>query len=146
MTYTHDAECTPFPSVQTGVIPPAGPGFVVWEGPEVRVESTFSETNFGGCCGLLVEMEVTNTDVVDHFYEVRLYHDTAFGTDTNTDGACDLGTIDGGPITVNGVEYLNEVELLPLGGDTCEGQIQHRSADTPAEVAARSPFFLRLNP
>ena len=132
-TYTHDAACTEFPSVASGVVPPAGPGFVTWEAPEGRVDMTISETSAGGCCGLLIDIEVTNVDSVPHEYEFRVYHDTAFGTG---DGTCTGGTVDGGPATVMGVQYFEEVELLPLGADTCEGQVMMTSAEDPGGLDA----------
>lgn len=132
-TYTHDVACTQFPSGSWGVLPPSGPGFVTWEAPEGRVDMTMSETNFGGCCGLLVSMEVTNTDTVPHSYDFRVYHDTAFGTGN---GTCSTGTIDGGPIRIGPTTYYDEQELLPLGADTCEGQVQMTSAEDPAGLSA----------
>lgn len=133
VTYTQDTACTEFPSVASGVVPPAGPGFVTWEAPEGRVDMTVSETSFGGCCGLLVDIDVTNVDTVPHSYDFRVYHDTAFGTGN---GTCTDFTVDGGPITVMGTQYFDEVELLPLGADTCEGQVMMTSAEDPGGLDA----------
>jgi hypothetical protein len=126
-TYTHEAfgGCPQFPSALIGSVQPAGPGLVEWAAPEGAVTMTMSPTLAGGCCGLLVEIEVTNTDSVAHSYDFRVYHDTAFGSGT---GACP-GTVDGGPIVVDGTRYDTEVDLLAIGGTTCEGQVQMFSAD-----------------
>jgi hypothetical protein len=92
-------------------------------------------------------MTVTNTDSVPHSYEYRVYHDTAFGDHdqdgaddvpgTADDGACPYsGPVDGGPIEVGGTRYLTSVDVLPLGGDRCDGQVQMFSADFPDELRA----------
>lgn len=133
-TYSTDSfDCTRFPTMSGGTVPPDGPGLITWGAPEGRVDVTVSPTSEGGCCGLLVEMEVTNTDTVAHSYEFRAYHDTAFG---DGNGTCTTNTVDGGPIRVAGNEYLDEVELLPLGADTCRGQVQMASAEDPTGLRA----------
>jgi hypothetical protein len=134
-TYTHDNSCTQFPSIVVGAVP-GGPGYVTWGAPEGQVDVTLSETSSGGCCGLLVSTTITNTDSVPHSYDWRVYHDTAFGDGDGT-GACgDAGVVDGGPIIVRGVRHEEEVELLPLGADTCEGQVMMESTEEPGRTYA----------
>jgi hypothetical protein len=133
--YEHEAFGTcanQFPTVQYGVIGLTGPAFVEWGAPEGTIREDLAETSSGGCCGLLVNITVTNTDSVPHFYEFRTYHDTTFGYADGT-GAC-TATVDGGPIEVNGTRYLNEIDLLAVGGDTCQGQVEMFSADHPTDL------------
>lgn len=135
---TGDFGCPRFTSTSWGVRMPNGPAFVEWSAPEGSVRNELYETTTGGCCGVMISMTVTNTDTVPHYYEYRIYHDTAFGTGDGL-GNCGAGsTIDGGPIAVNGVRYEAEADLIALGGTTCEGQLQMFSADHPADV--RSSF------
>lgn len=138
-TYDHDGgSCTEFPGFSTGVRGLTGPAFVQWDAPEGSIREEFSEVTSGACCGLLVAMTITNTDSVPHSYEFRTYHDTAFG-DGVVGGACNnpAGRIDGGPIECNGVRYDTiEQDLLAIGADTCQGQVQMFSGDFPTELRA----------
>ena len=129
--YSHSDGCPAWSSVSFSAAQPDGPGVVRWTAPEVEVEETLSETTDGGCCGLLVEVRVTNRDAVPHFFEWRTYHDTAFG-DGVVGGLCDNAdaSVDGGAIEVSGARHVQEVDLLSLGGDTCEGQVKFFSGDT----------------
>lgn len=131
-TWSHEGGgCTQFPSVSDGVIPFAGPGFVQWGSPLGTVRMTMSETRAGGCCGLLLQMDVTNTHSAPHYYDFRVYHDTAFG---DGNGTCTTGVVDGGPIDVRGTFYYNEVDLKAIGADTCEGQVRMYSAEDTASI------------
>ncbi len=135
-TYSTGGGCLPFPSSTYGVRVPSGPAFTEWGAPEGTVRTTFSQTTVGACCGLLVNMAVTNTDAVPHSYEFRAYHDTAFGTGDGA-GLCGAGsTIDGGHIEIAGTRFDTEVNLLSVGGDTCAGQVQMFSADHPSQLRA----------
>jgi len=130
---TLGGDCTRFPSAGVSVTSPSGPGTATWHAPVADVSETLSETREGGCCGMLVEIRVTNTDTRPHSYEWRTYHDTAFGTAIA--GCVDADpatTVDGGPIEVRGVTYVNEVDLLALGADDCQGQVRFFSADDGA--------------
>jgi hypothetical protein len=127
--------CTEFPQKGWGTVPPSGPALAAWSAPEVSLLADLREVTSGGCCGLLVTMSVTNNDVVPHYFEYRVAHDLTFGIGDG--GACGVGgNIDGGPIEVNGTRYMTEQDLLPLGGTTCDGQIQCFSADHPTELRA----------
>jgi hypothetical protein len=118
-----------FPSAVFGSAGPNGPGFATWTTPEGEVTETLSEAREGGCCGLLVEIRVENTDTVPHSYEWRTYHDTAFG---DAVGSC-LGfspTVDGGPIEIGGTQYIDEVDLLAHGAASgCAGQVKMFSGE-----------------
>lgn len=131
---TSDFGCQDFLSSSYGVRMPAGPAFSEWRAAEGSIRTELYETTTTGCCGLMVAMTVTNTDTVPHYFEYRAYFDTAFGTGDGL-GNCGAGaTIDGGPIEVNGVRYEQEIDLIAVGGTTCEGQLQMFSADHPNDV------------
>ncbi|MEM7244775.1 MAG: hypothetical protein AAF533_05495 [Acidobacteriota bacterium] len=134
--YSHDVGgCDQFPIRSAGAIPPNGPAFVTYEAPEGRVDITLRQVVTGGCCGLQVDMDVTNIDTVPHHYDFRVYHDTAFGDDDG--GACGAGGVtDGGPFEVNGTRYTTEQDLIALGSTACEGQVETFSADDPMELWA----------
>lgn len=136
-TYSRSDTCQRWPSVTFGALP-GGPGIVSWSAPEGLVEEILSEEREGSCCGLRVDVRVTNTDSVPHAYEWRTYHDTAFGVGA-VDGLCgeDGQPIDGGPIDVGGVRHEQEIELLPLGAGTCAGQVRFLSAD---DLTLRASF------
>jgi hypothetical protein len=130
---TLGGDCTLFPSASFFVASPSGPGTATWHVPPADISETLSEVRDGGCCGMLVEIRVTNVDTRPHSYEWRVYHDTAFGPAPPGGDCYDISapqpTVDGGPIEVRGVTYANEVDLLALGADDCEGQVRMFSAE-----------------
>jgi len=133
---TGSAGCTRFPSLTKGLSDFAGPAFTEWSAPEGSLRLDLSPTDEGGCCGLLVDMTVTNTDSVPHFFDLRLFYDTAFGNERPTPG-CDFSdAVDGGPIEVRGTTYLTEQDLLALGADTCAGQVRMYGANDPTRLRA----------
>lgn len=134
--YGTGGSCPDFASHAYGVRP-NGPAFAEWGAAEGTVRTEMIETSLGGCCGLVLTMTVTNTDVVPHYYEFRAYHDTAFGIGDG--GACGgTGTIDGGHVEIDGAAFGEEIDLLAVGADSCVGQVRMFGADHPTEL--RSSF------
>ncbi len=124
--------CTPFPSMTHGVLTPTGPAFTQWSCPEATLRYDLSPTSEGGCCGLRIDMTLTNADVVPHFYDIRIFYDTAFGNAVGVHPGCSfVDAVDGGPIEVAGTRYVTEQDLKALGGDTCEGQVRMFTAEDP---------------
>lgn len=130
------------PVSRTARIVQDAPGFA-------RVTTLLRARDGSGCCSINVETQIENIDSVEHSFEWRWFHDTAFKEYTRCPPQPDPD-VDGGELCLPGEVpevscRLDELDALTDGGIGCGSYLRFHSSDT-GDAGPAYVLDDRLNP